>query len=327
MHSALLALLWVAALAIALFASHMLVGYLTDVGRRFHLSAGLLGLLVALGADAPEVTSALVALSRGSSDIGLGVVVGSNIYNLAGLLGLAALLARRVPTGPALLSIDRIANLVLTLLLVPLVLLPVLHVGLGVALVAALLIYVVLEAVEPERLFPGRESRRAVRVAEMERTVPMPPSRSPVALSMLVVASAAGIVIGSNLLVSSSLSLGPAIGIPSTVIGTFILPIATSLPNTWAAIVLARRNMAQVAIATTFNSNSINLALGAGLPSLVLIIHASHATQVLDTPWLLLMTGAALALVAWRQALTRPEGSLLIALYAGFVVLRLAVFP
>ena len=52
--------------------------------------------MAALAADAPEITSAVTALARGQSSIGAGVVIGSNVFNLAALLGLSALVAGRV---------------------------------------------------------------------------------------------------------------------------------------------------------------------------------------------------------------------------------------
>ena len=52
-----------------------------------------LGLVAALAADAPEITSAVTALTRGQASIGAGVVIGSNVFNLAALLGLAAVAA------------------------------------------------------------------------------------------------------------------------------------------------------------------------------------------------------------------------------------------
>jgi cation:H+ antiporter len=55
----------------------------------------LLGIVTALGADSPEIASAITALAAGHSDLGVGVVIGSNIFNLAALLGLSALVAVR----------------------------------------------------------------------------------------------------------------------------------------------------------------------------------------------------------------------------------------
>ena len=71
------------------------------VSALLRLSGGLIGLLTAVGADAPEISSALVALFTGARDVGMGVILGSNIFNLAALLGVSAVLAVRVAVAPA----------------------------------------------------------------------------------------------------------------------------------------------------------------------------------------------------------------------------------
>ena len=56
----------------------------------------MLGLLTALAAHAPEVSSAIAALVRGKHDVGVGVVLGSNVFNVAAMIGLSAILCGRI---------------------------------------------------------------------------------------------------------------------------------------------------------------------------------------------------------------------------------------
>jgi cation:H+ antiporter len=142
----------------------------------------------------------------------------------------------------------------------------------------------------------------------------------------LMLLSVVFIVIGSNLLVNTSLSLGSTIGLSSGILGTIVLAIATSVPNTWAALSLARRGFGAVAVSTTFSSNSINAAIGAGLPSLIVPLHASGVARALDAPWLVGMTVLALAFCATHWSVNPREGSALIALYAAFIAVYLAAF-
>ena len=79
-----------------LVSSEVLVRGLTVLGSKLHLTEGFLGLLMALGADAPEITSAIAALLAGAADLGQGIVLGSNLFNLAMLLGLSAVLAGQI---------------------------------------------------------------------------------------------------------------------------------------------------------------------------------------------------------------------------------------
>ena len=89
-------LLFAAGAAVSLAASWLLVSRLERLGERAGFSEAWLGLVAALAADAPEITSAVTALARGQASVGAGVIIGSNVFNLAALLGLAAVVAGRI---------------------------------------------------------------------------------------------------------------------------------------------------------------------------------------------------------------------------------------
>jgi cation:H+ antiporter len=82
--------LFIVGVLISLGASLVLVGSLERLGARLRAPEAMLGLAVALAADSPEITTAVVALARRQQDIGVGVVLGSNIFNLAALLATRA---------------------------------------------------------------------------------------------------------------------------------------------------------------------------------------------------------------------------------------------
>ena len=79
--------------AVSLATSWVLVSRLERVGERFGLTEALLGMLAALAADAPEITASITALLHHQPTVGAGVVLGSNVFNLAALLGLGAVVA------------------------------------------------------------------------------------------------------------------------------------------------------------------------------------------------------------------------------------------
>ena len=78
---------------VSLATSWVLVSRLERVGERLGLSEALLGMTAALAADAPEVTASVTALLHHQQTVGAGVVVGSNVFNLAALLGLGAVVS------------------------------------------------------------------------------------------------------------------------------------------------------------------------------------------------------------------------------------------
>jgi len=81
----------VGAFVITVAASVVLARELDRIGERLGFSEALLGIVTALGADAPEIGSAVAAVVAGHEDTGVGAVVGSNVFKLAALLGVSAL--------------------------------------------------------------------------------------------------------------------------------------------------------------------------------------------------------------------------------------------
>ena len=100
-------LVFCVAAAVSLATSYLLVTRLERIGERLGLSEALLGLVAALAADAPEITSAVSALAQHQQKVGAGVIIGSNVFNLAALLGLGGVVAGSSPATTASADSDR----------------------------------------------------------------------------------------------------------------------------------------------------------------------------------------------------------------------------
>src|ERR1700751_6458201 len=90
MSPALAVPLFLLSLVVTLATSRLFALRLDRLGVRFGFPEALIGLLTALAADGPELSSALFALIKGAHDVGVGVLVGSNGFNLAAMIGLSA---------------------------------------------------------------------------------------------------------------------------------------------------------------------------------------------------------------------------------------------
>src|ERR1700761_733154 len=90
--------LFAVSLGVTLAAARLFARRLDRLGVKFGFSEALIGLLTALAADGPEISSALFALARGQHSVSVGVLVGSNTFNLATMIGISALLVGRVRT-------------------------------------------------------------------------------------------------------------------------------------------------------------------------------------------------------------------------------------
>ena len=106
MSSTLALSVFVVGVAASLSMSWLLVSRLERIGERLGVSEAVLGLIAALAADAPEVTSAITALTHHEARVGAGVVLGSNVFNLAALLGLGAVTAGRIALHRRVVALD-----------------------------------------------------------------------------------------------------------------------------------------------------------------------------------------------------------------------------
>jgi cation:H+ antiporter len=232
-------------LVISLGASEFLVRGFGRLGTNVGLAAGLVGLLTALGADAPEISSAITALLSGAKDVGLGVILGSNLFNLAALLGFSAVVAGRVSFRRVLLALDGGVALWATLVVGAMLLLGLAPIVALVLALAVFIFYVFLLAAEPHRvdhlLLPPRLRHRlaaAARVVhgDLERTAADRDSWGPV---WWIVPSIAAIVGGSFAMVNGALVLGDHWHLSRVFLGAVALAAITSLPNAYAATRIA----------------------------------------------------------------------------------------
>jgi cation:H+ antiporter len=313
-------------LGLSLGASEVLVTGLGRLGGKLGLAAGLLGLLVALGADAPEISSAITALLSGAKDVGLGVILGSNLFNLAALLGLSSVIAGRLHFRRILVALDGGVALLATGVIALLLLAGLSPIACMVLLAAIFLPYLFLLAAQPhqvERLsLPPRLRHRLALIARLVHPDPglNEPGRSASwAPVWWIVPSVAAIVGGSYAMVTTALVLADRWHVSRPFLGTVILAAITSLPNAYAAVRLALRQNGAAVVSEAFNSNTLNLLAGIGVPALVVGSVTTVRGSATDLAWVVGLTVVALGLGYAQRGLSRVGGVLLIAGYLLFL--------
>jgi cation:H+ antiporter len=303
MPTALAILVFLGSLALTLAAAAFFADRLDHLGPRIGLPEAIVGLLTAVAADAPEISSAVIALVRGDKNVSLGVVLGSNAFNLAAMVGLAAVLTGAI-------TIDRHALAVEG------------AVGIGAALLATVLIVRLLPAWVVLVLFAEIAVAYLVVVS---RTAPRR-QRRPGSVwqhAVLIVPAVALIVLGATGMVRSALDLAGHWHVSAVLVGVLLLAVLTSLPNAYTGVRLglARRNGALVS--ETLGSNTINLVGGVLVPGVVVGVAARSSLVEFDLAWMLLMTVVVLCALARSGGMRRGSGVLVIALYAAFVSVQL----
>jgi cation:H+ antiporter len=311
-------LLFAGAFALTVAASIVLARELDRVGARLGFSEALLGIVTALGADAPEIASALTAVVTGHKDTGVGVVVGSNAFNLAALLGVSALIAGPVRIhAHGLVLNGGVAVLVAVIgaLVVADVLSGAAGLLLGLLVVAP---YIALSALH-ERMrarLPGPlraavlEEQQDARRDEFAR-----PARRFDA--MAVAPALAGVVGGAYGMVAAAQSLGDRWDVSDVVLGALVLAALTSIPNLLAAVRLALHGRGAACVSESLNSNNANILVGLCVPAMIVGLGNSSGLETFAVWWMVGMTLAAVGL-CFGGGLTRREGALIIALYATF---------
>jgi cation:H+ antiporter len=331
MPTALAIPLFLVSLALTLAAAAFFARALDRLGVRVGLPEALLGLLTAFAADGPEITSAVVALVKGAGGVSLGVLVGSNVFNLAAMIGLTAVLAGSVRIRREALLVEGLAAILVTLIGAAVVL-DRLSPAAALALVACVLVpYLVLLGRGPQlarRLpLPKRVDRGLARaLAEREHWGhhERVDERAVWRLVAVMVPAMALIVLGSTGMVESAITLSDRWSVPRALTGVLVLAPLTSIPNAFTAARLGLLGRGTALVSETLNSNTINLVAGIVVPAFFVSVVSLTTEVKLELGWLLVMTLVALACLAARRGAGRGAGTMLLALYAGFVAYELA---
>lgn len=303
MSTGLAAVLFVVSLAATLYAAAVFAERLDHLGERLGLPEGLLGLLTAAGADAPELATAIAALATGAKSAGFGVVVGSNVFNIGAMIGVTALLCGNVRIQRDALALEG-------------------GVALGVTLVVVLLVFGVLPAwaaVTLALLFLIPYAAVALR---RELGARRHPEGVDIRAVLLIPPALAVIVLGSIGMVHTGLRLGRAVGMPNVLVGVLVLAVVTSLPNAYTGIRLGLARRGAALVSETMNSNTINLVGGLAIPALFVTVAGGSGLERADAVWLIAATALALAVLAPRRGMGRAGGMLLVASWIAFAAVQ-----
>ena len=294
------------------------------------LPEALLGMLAALAADTPEVTAAVTALARGQSRIGAGVVIGSNVFNLAALLGVAAVVAGGIYLHRRVIAIEGFVALWIAAdcLAVVVGALPA-TAGLAILLVVLVPYLIVLSSWRDRLRRLGLPAAwmdwliGAITEEEQELEVAIHPRRGRTR-DWIEALMAVALVVGASVAMESSGStLGARHAVPEIVVGGLILAGVTSLPNAVAGIYLAARGRGAATLSTAMNSNALNVTVGLLLPATI-VGFASSGQATLVAAWYLGLTAFALGSAYLSRGLRRSHGVLIISAYLAFVAIVIA---
>jgi cation:H+ antiporter len=301
---------FLAGLVLLVLGGDALVRGASAIAARLGIAPLAIGLtVVAWGTSAPELAVSLGAALRGQGDLALGNVVGSNIFNILGVLGASALVAPLV-VSRRLVRLDVPILIGLSGAVYVLALDRRIGAGDGLLLVAAGIAYTVFairtsrgEPLATDAKGPGRARALAAQAGL-------------VALGLLFLA------VGARWLVEGATVFARALGVSELVIGLTVVAVGTSLPEVAASVIAAWRGERDIAVGNAIGSSYFNMAAVLGLTSLAARggLPVAEPALAFDIPVMIAVAVACLPLFFTGQAVARWEGALLLAYYGAYTL-------
>lgn len=272
--------------------------------------------VVAFGTSAPELVVSLVSSLKGKSMIAVGNIIGSNICNIALVLGMTALF-QPIKCQPSVFKRDIPIMLGITLYL--LIVSFNSHIGRleGASLVLAIIAYIFYNY------------RVATRTA-CDETIAMPcdvPEIRPVDSRFrqvsLILAGIAGVVIGAEVLIDSAVKIMTVFGVNDKFIGLTIVAFGTSLPELATSVIAALKKEMDISLGNLVGSNVFNILAVLGAAALVnpITIPGGFMASGLFIDYMVMTAVSALPLLMIRKTYTvsRMDGVVLLTTYGGYL--------
>ena len=306
-----IAILIFGGLVLLYFGADWLVKGAITISLKFGLSPLIVGLtVVALGTSLPEALVSIQATLDNQGGIALGNVIGSNILNIALILGLSSLL-QPLKVDSHLVKADVPLLVGASFLLI--VLLEDFHISRmeGALLLLGIVFYVTGNIMTVKRTSPAED-----KIEGME--VPVDQSKNLFRDIGFLILGLIALALGSNFLVSGAVDLARIWGLSEALIGLTIVSIGTGTPELATALMAAYRKTADIAIGNAVGSNIFNIFFVVGLAGLIAPIEATG----INSSDLYVMFGLTFLLLptVWTgMVLDRKEGFLFVAIYVAYI--------
>ena len=297
-------LLVIVGIALVLWGADRFTDGASGLARKWHVSELVIGLtVVAMGTSLPELMVSLFSSLNGSSDMSVGNIVGSNIFNTLVIVGASALMLP-VPISKGVLYRD----IPLSFLFAGILYL--LCMDAVITRLDAAILLILFCLFLAYTFYLATHGQRIEESAAEENTI--------LKLLLLLVVGVASLVIGGQLLVNNAAALARIWGVKESVIGLTILAAGTSLPELATSMVAARKGSDGLALGNAIGSNIFNVAFVLGICNVILPMQVQQISMVDWSTFIL--SNVALWLVAFTgKVLRKWEGILLLACYAAYL--------
>lgn len=308
-------LLLLAGLALLIKAADFLVIGAASLAKKWGVSGLVIGLtVISFGTSMPEVIVNVLASLKGSADIGMGNIVGSNISNTLLILGVTVVVAGSLRVDKSIINTQIPFSVLAALVLLVLASGSFLNGdgdnGLfrssGIVLLCFFVVFMQLIFKEPQ--------------PEVEIEAEEIKEHSLKLSWLLVISGLAGLYVGAELAVSQAEIIARALGISEALIGITVLGVGTSLPELAACIAAALKKQSGMAIGNVIGSNIFNILWVLGVSS---IISPLEYSSMLNVDIVLVIISSLilvpLILLGKKMMLTRNGGIILVIMYVAYI--------
>lgn len=300
----------VVGLFVLIIGGDFLVKGASSIALRAHISPLVVGLtIVAFGTSAPELLISVKAALDGSPDMTMGNVVGSNICNLALVLGVTAIIGA-IKVNADSIKIDWPVTMGSSLLLYFVVKedTAMIKTYEGIIFIILLVVYTV---------FIVRKSRKETKArrALEEEMEDVAPSRHIGKDTFFIAVGCAGLYFGADWFVGGAKNLAMFLGVSERVIGITVLALGTSLPELVTSIVASVKKETDLALGNLMGSNIFNILSILGITSIIKDIHVSEAIIRHDMVAMIGVTLLVLPMMLYKRTMGRVSGIILVVVY------------
>ncbi|MEE0901699.1 MAG: calcium/sodium antiporter [Methanobrevibacter sp.] len=266
--------------------------------------------IVALGTSAPEAAVSITSSLTGSNAMAVSNVIGSNLFNMLMVIGIAALLGDLLME-KSVLNKDLPFLVAITILFAAFI-----FIGWNISSIEGIILLVILIAYI---LYLIRSAKKS----ENSDVVEKPKLSLPKSIIFIVV-GLAGIIIGGDLVVNSASDIAIALGMSETLVGLTIVAIGTSLPELVTSITALKKGENQMVIGNVIGSNIFNILFVLGASSAISAIPLD-SSMLIDVVFMLFVTVLCFIFGKTQEKYDKKEGIILVALfivYMAFAILR-----
>ena len=276
-----------------------------SVAQRMNIPEIVIGLtIVAMGTSAPELFVSMVSAIKGTPDLAVGNVVGSNIFNTLLIVGVAAMVAPMIIARSTVLK-----DMPITLLSSVLLLL--FCMDSYISRLDALVLFAGFLAFMWYTVYLGKRGK-----AQVPENAAAP---RPMWLSLLlIVIGLACLILGSNLFVEGATYIAASLGVSQAVIGLTVVAGGTSLPELATSVVAARKGQSAIAIGNVIGSNVMNILMIVGVTGLISPMQIQGITTV-DLSMLIISVSLLWFFSFTRFKVERWEGGVLTLIFLGYM--------